>query len=185
MKKIAVIVIGESGSGKSWLEALLERRGLHKCVSHTTRSIREKEINGVHYYYVSEEEWSDLELIENTTFGGKKYGVTAEELDKGDNDVILVVEPNGASEAIQFIKENRPNMATFVVFFDIPLEMRIENMRERGDSEEMIAKRIEIDDIAERMAASGIVPNITITKMLKRPDSYVLNLMDLYRKNIN
>ena len=183
-RKTIVLLIGESGSGKSWIANLLKKKGLAEALSNTTRFPRKGEIDGVHYNFINREDWNSDELVEETKFGGNFYGLSSSELDKSDEDLVIVVEPKGAQQIVDFVKENRPEMDTFLVYIDIPLEQRIENMVSRGDSEEAIEKRVADDNISERMEESGLIPNITITKVLKKPDSYIINMLDMFKKNM-
>ena len=47
-----ICLLGKSGSGKSTVEAGLEKLGYHRIISYTTRPIRGNEQNGINYYYV-------------------------------------------------------------------------------------------------------------------------------------
>ena len=58
-KGILLVVSGPSGAGKGTIcKRLLERRSdMFLSVSATTRSPREGEVDGVHYYFISEQEF--------------------------------------------------------------------------------------------------------------------------------
>ncbi|MGG7048682.1 MULTISPECIES: guanylate kinase [unclassified Campylobacter] len=68
MKGQILLVSGPSGSGKSTLLKRLfsEEKGLYFSISSTTRAIRDGEINGVHYNFISKEEFE--EGIKNDEF---------------------------------------------------------------------------------------------------------------------
>ena len=56
-----LILIGESGSGKSTIEKMLkENYDYRKIATYTTRSPRNGEINGVDYNFISPEEFLAL-----------------------------------------------------------------------------------------------------------------------------
>lgn len=185
MKKIAVIMIGASGSGKSSLEKALANmdKGFHKVVSHTTRAIRleDGEENGVTYHYVSQEEFKNISMIEEVNFGGNFYGVAQREFET-DKDVLVVVEPHGAKQILEYIKGD---FHPIVIFMDIPKETRIENMINRGDSEEKIQKRLEIDDIEERFKSSGIIADKTVKRLTPSLHLDVYEFIQITKKNIS
>ena len=147
-----VVVSGPSGVGKGTIVRLLEdryneeERKMYISISCTTREAREGEVDGVHYYFISEEEF--LEKIENHDFleynkygTGKYYGTpkstVLKYLDEG-YDVILEIDVNGYRQ----IKENFPSCIG--VFIAPPsLEMLEKRLRDRGtETEESIEKRL-------------------------------------------
>lgn len=107
------ILSGPSGAGKGTIcKRLLEETELQLSVSMTTRAPREGEIHGVHYYFVSEEEFLDrIEkdgFLEHAQVYGNRYGTpkepVLEKLSQGI-DVILEIDIQGALK----VKENYPD----------------------------------------------------------------------------
>lgn len=144
------IISAPSGAGKSSLiSALLNDNPTHPMmvsVSHTTRSPRPGEVEGVHYYFVSTEQFENL--IENNhfleyakVFGGNYYGTSLpaieENLAKGI-DVFLDIDWQGARQ----IRERLPNVKS--IFILPPSVKELESrLQGRGqDSEEVIAGRM-------------------------------------------
>lgn len=180
-KNVLVGLIGPSGCGKSWAENLMSKNlSYKKLISSTTREPREGEVDGVDYYFLKKEEWDSSEFIEEVEFAGNKYGLKKSELDTEKNCVV-VIEPNGAKQILQYLKEN-PILTPFLVHFDISSEERIKNMKKRGDSEESIQKRIESDDIEDRM--EGLQTNMTISRKMKNIHFVIDTLVDIYKKNL-
>ena len=104
------ILSAPSGAGKSSLiSALLASDSSTQkmvSVSHTTRTPRPGEVEGVHYYFVSKEEFEslieqDLFLEYAKVFGGNYYGTSLpaieENLAKGI-DVFLDIDWQGAQQ---------------------------------------------------------------------------------------
>lgn len=76
-----VALIGEAGSGKDTImQNLLKKypQYFNEIISCTTRPIREGEINGVNYYFLTSEDFLDKvakgEMLEATSFNGWYYG---------------------------------------------------------------------------------------------------------------
>lgn len=74
-------LVGPSGSGKTTLAANLRERGVNKIITTTTRQPREGEVNGVDYFFISEEEfyWNsgqdnffEWQRIHNNLYGTSK-----------------------------------------------------------------------------------------------------------------
>ena len=144
------IISAPSGAGKSSLiSALLKRVNSHKMmvsVSHTTRSPRPGEQEGVHYYFVSHNEFENL-IEQNAfleyakVFGGNYYGTSLfaieENLAKGI-DVFLDIDWQGAQQ----IREKVPHVKS--IFILPPSLNELENrLIGRGqDSAEVIADRM-------------------------------------------
>lgn len=97
-----IVLIGESGSGKTTLEKELEKLGYSRIISYTTRKPRAHEIDGVHYHFVTAEEFANLKekgfFAEVVEYNGNYYGTAA-----GDcrDDRVIVVEPNGLRQLKQ------------------------------------------------------------------------------------
>ena len=107
------IISGPSGAGKGTIaNRILQETALEFSVSMTTRKPREGEIDGVHYYFVSEEDFvKNIEaggFLEHAQVYGNRYGTPKgpilERLEKG-TDVLLDIEMQGALQ----IKENYPD----------------------------------------------------------------------------
>lgn len=101
-----IILVAPSGSGKTTLARMLfeDFQDLKFSVSATTRPPREGEQNGVHYHFLTNEEFEKKinsgDFLEWEEFyGGKKYGTLRSEVDKKLNSgyfVLLDIEVKGA-----------------------------------------------------------------------------------------
>lgn len=144
------ILSAPSGAGKSSLiSALLNQQENNKMmvsVSHTTRLPRPGESHGVHYYFVSVEEFEalieqDLFLEYARVFGGNYYGTSLpaieENLAKGI-DVFLDIDWQGAQQ----IRQKVPNVKSIFILPPSLVELERRLIGRGQDSEEVIANRM-------------------------------------------
>jgi guanylate kinase len=137
-----LVLIGESGSGKSKFEkALKDGYGFYKIVSYTTRPIRKGETDGIDYHFISSEEFKEMENLEvfaeKVFYNNNSYSIAKEDcLD----DSIVVVEPNGLEQLLAVKGLN-------IVSFYIKASMLTRGIRmlRRGDKISNIFKRLKND----------------------------------------
>ena len=152
MKKgLLIILSGPSGVGKGTIRKyIMDNFNIKLCysISMTTRPRREKEVDGVDYYFVSPEEFQrnidENNFLEWEEFVGNRYGTPkskVEELRNQGKHVLLEIEVNGASEVMSKVNDDR-----VISFFLMPpslsaLESRIR--RRKTESEDIIKERLD------------------------------------------
>lgn len=147
-KKKLFVISGSSGVGKGTvIKGFLQRNPEFRLsISYTTREKREDEVDGVNYFFVSQEEFSqgikNGEFLEWAKFSDNYYGTKKSFVEKCLNDgkdLILEIETQGALQ----IKEKMPDAV--LIFIAPPsyqdLEFRLRNRK--TESEEAIAKRLD------------------------------------------
>jgi hypothetical protein len=112
-----IILCAGGGGGKDFARARLLEFGYKSVVSTTTRLPRQGEENGVHYWFVTHEQFQALEaeqaFHEVATFDQQRYGVQKAE--------------------------------KMVIYLDIAEDVRRGRLLQRGMSPEAVDKRIESD----------------------------------------
>jgi guanylate kinase len=141
------IITAASGAGKtSLLEALLANDAqIRRSVSHTTRSPRLGEQEGVHYHFVDEAAFMQIlsagGFLESADVHGAKYGTSQSRVDIGlqaGYDVILEIDWQGAAQV-----RNIYPQATSIFILPPSVETLEQRLNTRGqDSSDVIAKRV-------------------------------------------
>ena len=152
MKKgLLIIISGPSGVGKGTVRKYIMDNfnlDLSYSISMTTRKQRDKEVDGVDYYFVTPEEFQrnidEDNFLEWEEFVGNRYGTPkdkVEELRNQGKHIVLEIEVNGAGEVLRKVNDDR-----VISFFIMPpsvdaLEARIR--RRKTESEEIIQERLQ------------------------------------------
>ena len=139
------IVSAPSGAGKtSLLKALLERDGsLKLSVSHTTRAPRTGEEDGVHYHFVSVDEFMRLAgegaFLEQAQVFDNYYGTSQAAvqslLDEG-HDVVLEIDWQGARQVRKAFPE-----AVSIFIMPPSVEALRQRLGSRGQDDEAVIER--------------------------------------------
>ena len=150
MKNKAKLIIftGPSGVGKGTILTDFFKKvdnNIVYSISNTTRNPRDGEINGMHYFFISKEEFekmiNDNQFLEYACYSGNYYGTNKKFVDEKINEgksVLLEIELQGALQ----VMEKCPNAVT--IFIKPPTFEELEK-RLRGrhtESEEVIQKRL-------------------------------------------
>lgn len=148
MKKGKILVIsGPSGVGKGTVLGIMmeKRKDLSFSVSATTRAPRPGEKDGVHYYFVTREEFEALiaegRMLEYDQHAANYYGTPRDQAEEKQSrgHVLLDIEPAGAKQ----VKAAAPD-AVLVFILPPSVEELERRLTGRGDtSAEQIAMRME------------------------------------------
>jgi guanylate kinase len=145
-----IIISSPSGAGKSTLcKMLIERNSNIKLsVSATTRTPRQSEIEGKHYFFLSKEKFKEMlkinKFLEHAEVFGNHYGTPKNIVEthlKNNNSVLFDIDWQGARQIVKkFSKEQ------VISFFILPpsmeeLHSRLQTRAE--DSEEVVLKRMQ------------------------------------------
>ena len=143
------VVSAPAGTGKTTLVQMLvaEFPSVVENISYTTRPIRPGEISGVHYHFITENEFEqkikDQEMLEYATIYGNYYGTSfqsIQELQRMGKHVVLVIDTQGA---LQLMEKLKSTPAVFI-FIKAPSEetLRQRLIKRRTESVESIETRL-------------------------------------------
>lgn len=109
-KGMLLVISGPSGAGKGTIfkKLLANDESLSFSVSVTTRGAREGEVDGVDYFFISNEEYDKLleedAFLEHATVHGNRYGTLKSQVQKimdSGRSVVLDIDPQGAKEVVK------------------------------------------------------------------------------------
>jgi len=144
------VFVGESGSGKTTIITELIRRypyKFKKVVTCTSRPARVGEIDGADYHFLPTEhflESQDLVLIKKTD-DGNYYGTRIADLRSDTHFLLITLRLAGVNKLVDLGFKN-----VTIVRILIDEELKVDRMRRRGDTEEMILSRLQLD-VADRI----------------------------------
>lgn len=144
-----IIFTGPSGVGKGTILTDFFKKvdnNIVYSISSTTRQPRDGEINGMHYFFITKEEFEKLikedAFLEYANYSGNYYGTSKKFVNEKlaeNKSVLLEIELQGALQ----VMEKRPDAVT--IFIKPPnfkeLEARLRGRQ--SESEEAIKKRLE------------------------------------------
>ena len=141
------MVTGPSGAGKGTLIQLVLPKfpGLAAAISATTRAQRPGEQDGVHYWFLTREDFDEKieagQFLEWVDYVGNRYGTLNSEIDRlrrAGRSPLLELETEGALR----VKRREPDAIT--IFVTAPVEELERRLRKRAtESSGAIEERIE------------------------------------------
>ena len=147
MNKKLFVISGCSGVGKGTvINKFMERnKDFILSVSCTTRKPRQGEIHGVHYFFLSHEEFEknifDDKFLEHANFAGNYYGTkkkyVRQKMEEGYN-VLLEIDTQGALQ----VKEKMPEAILIFIFPPSVEELEARLRGRHTEDEETIQKRL-------------------------------------------
>lgn len=180
---LLIILSGPSGVGKGTLRKYIMRDkalNLSYSISMTTREPRNKEKDGVDYYFVTKEEFQENidkdNFLEWAEFVGNRYGTPKSHVDalrdKGVN-VFLEIEVNGASQVMSKVHDEG-----LVTIFLMPpslkaLEDRIR--KRKTESEELIEARLNKGKSEMNLASN--YQYVVINDKVKRAANEIIDII--------
>lgn len=164
------VITGPSGVGKGTLiRSLMERvPELELSVSATTRQPRPGEAHGVHYFFLSDDEFDERiaagDFLEHAAYSGRRYGTLESEVRKrlqAGVPIVLEIEVQGA----RLVRQAMPEAVQ--IFIEPPSEdaLRARLVGRGTDSAEQVKARL--DTAREEMRAREEFPHRVVNDRLE------------------
>ncbi len=179
-KGLLIVVSGPSGTGKGTICKLLteKRDDVFLSVSATTRAPRDGEVDGVHYHFMSENEFLDNiqngGMLEHAVFCQNYYGTPKKAVDEmllqGKN-VILEIEVQGAMK----VRSKYPEGVYVFVMPPSMSELRRRLVGRATESPEVVEQRLNtaIHEFSYIPKYNYVLLNDEIEKAVERLESII------------
>jgi len=190
-KNFLILLISPSGGGKTaiFTKLLKENKQIKYSISYTTREARKNEINGVHYNFISEKKFLEMQnngdFLESAIVHGYRYGTSKSYINEvlKDNHIILDVDVQGAK---QIMKSDIEHITIFIL--PPSREVWLDRLRGRGtDSEEVIQVRLQTaeKEIKEIRDFEYLVINDDLEKAVKDIETIIRSEQNKIDRYIN
>ena len=146
-----VIIMGKTSCGKDTVvNELITKHGFRKCVTYTTRPMRDGEKQDITYHFITEDDFKQ-KIRENffaeyksydTELGIWYYGVALEDVENADDKTVIILTPDGYRDVIKKVK-NKPK-SIYIYANNSTIKERLIN---RGDDPKEAQRRLEHDNI--------------------------------------
>lgn len=185
-------IIGKSGTGKDTvLEEILKNVKINKLVPYTTRPMREGEVNGGNYHFVSKDEFIKMDesglVIEKRfydTVHGEWIYFTAVPQDTCDSDYIIITTQEAIPAFFEAFGEDRVH----VIYLRIDDKLRLERCINRESMQDTpnymeVCRRFIADegDFDEKTICS--YKNVTVIDTSKPLYEYTKTIVDVILSN--
>lgn len=140
-----IVISAPSGCGKTTLvKKLIQELGkLVVSISYTTRALRDGELDGIHYFFITKNKFDKLiknnEFVEYAKVFDNMYGTSKQELQKSllNNDTILEIDWQGFHQ----VKKHFSNIISIFILPTNMIELK-DRLIKRGDDSDVISRRM-------------------------------------------
>lgn len=140
-----IILVGESASGKSTIEKILDKNGYTKTVSYTTRPPRDGEADGIDYHFISSDDFTEKFnngfFVEVGAYNNWWYGTREEQY---LSNTVCVLTPHGLRQLRKNLK-NQQELDIHTFYIKVPRRDRLIKMLQRGDDVDEAIRRNQSD----------------------------------------
>ncbi|MGE5453787.1 MAG: guanylate kinase [Methylocystaceae bacterium] len=134
------VLFGPNGAGKTSLAHRLKDFGIPEIISYTTRPIREGEVEGQDYYFVNQDTFRTINMMETTEYEGNYYGTNYDMVISAlqAGNCFVIADVDGAKQ----FKQRLGTMYVQTICIWANKNEVQQRMQQRGDSAAKIERRI-------------------------------------------
>nr|WP_270249268.1 AAA family ATPase [Coprococcus catus] len=181
-----IIIIGKTASGKDTIvKELCQNHNFKKIVTYTTRPMRENEINGITYHFISDVDFKQ-KINEGffteyksyqSEFGEWFYGTSEESIINSDSKSIIILTPQGYKD----ILSKYPNLNYKSIYLYASNRTIRERLIQRGDDEAEAIRRVKHDKKDFR-GIEKIVDNVICNNKDRPFEKVIKNILEVITK---
>lgn len=181
VKNIMVILSSVSGAGKTTITKKIQQKhtSFKISVSHTTRKPRPNEVDGVDYYFISEDKFKkfidEKKFYEHAKIFGNYYGTLKESVDNliKKNDIIFDIDWQGTKQLSKF-----KNLNLIKIYIIPPNKKELKNrlLSRNQDSKKEVERRFKAydEDIQHWVDYDYIIINENLENCYKQVENIIL-----------
>ncbi|MCT8388837.1 guanylate kinase [Leuconostoc holzapfelii] len=193
MKENKVFVItGATGVGKTTIARYLQDNfRMPRVITHTTRPPRDREINGVAYYFEDDASFEKNHYLERVNYAGAQYGSSYEGLQRAWDKHPFITIVLDTAGAITYARELGEQAVIIFVTVTSP-DVLVERVQVRGDDPTAIKHRVAspefLRDVVLPDALKGIayeLDNDDWARTKRQLDRFVQDIINGRRRSKN
>lgn len=183
-----LILVGVTCSGKTRVgDELVKKHGFEKLVTYTTRPPRPKEKDGVDYYFISRDEFSEkvrggffAEWQSYQMADGQwvSYGTSKVDIENAKKETFVILTPKGCADLAESGVHD-----VFIDYIYINNETARYRLKKRGDSTEEADRRLKADR-ADFRGFENYADKITYNNLNDSLDDVVEKVLKNYKESV-
>lgn len=190
---MCLVLIGKSASGKDAIRSeLIVKHGFHPIVTYTTRPMRDGEVDGVTYHYISDDEFIQkiedgffaeyktyLAKIDDNQYKKWRYGLSKESLETADENTVVILTPGGVRDILKY---NLDMKVVWVYANHSTIKKRLDARISRGIATKEECERRTMKDDKDFNIADVLANRIIYNNYGRNLNDVIAEILNYYRE---